>query len=324
MELKYSEFKNGILVGDLRPIYVFEGDDAYFLNNGAELLKSKSVSQPELNYAEFSGEKLSCQELLASLESYPFMSDIRLTLVREFYPDKKFFDEGLKNYLENPLQESVLAIVNTEKCEALKKYPSVTIVNCYKADEQICAKWIKAECERNGVKIDGECAQLVASYCLSNMARIENETKKLIAYASKSGVIDKSAVCDLVTPDAEHKIYEMTDLIGRKKIGAAVSMINEMLKKGETPQRLLVSVYNYFRRLLHVAISDKTVGELASALKIKEFAVKKAKEQARMFKPKCLKKAVDSLIDIDYKSKSGLIDINEGLWITLFGIMTEN
>lgn len=324
MELKYTEFKNRLLAGEYSSIYLLEGEDGYFISSGINLIKTKLVSEPELNFAELNGEKLTSAELMSSLESYPFMSDRRVTLVREFYPDKNFINEGLKYYLQDPLPESVLVIANLKKHEAFTKYPAVTVVNCGKADESACANFVKAQCELNAVKIDGECARLIANYCLADMMRIEKEVEKLIAFAGKGGVIDKTAINDLVSRDTEYKIYEMTDCIGRKKISDAISIINDMLKRGEPPQRLIISVYNYFRRLLHIAISDKQSGELASIFKIKEFAVKKAKEQAKMFTPKSLKRAVDILGDIDYKSKSGLIEINEGMWLALFTIMTES
>lgn len=324
MELKYTEFKNRLLAGESYPIYLFQGEEGYFINNGINLIKEKLVSEPSLNFAELNGEKLTCSELLSSLESYPFMSDKRVTLVKEFYPDKNFFNEGLKYYLEDPLSESILVIANTKKHDALLKYSSVTVVNCAKADESACVMWIKAECLKQGVNIDGERAKLIATYCLADMMRIEKEIEKLVAFVGKGGTIDEVTINDLVSRDADYKIYQMTEYIANKKISLALSVIEDMLKKGEPPQLLIISIYKHFRRLLHIAISDKTTGELASIFKIKEYAVSKAKEQAKLFKPKALKKAVDMLCEIDYKSKSGQIDINEGLWLALFNIMTEN
>ena len=72
-----------------------------------------------------------------------------------------------------------------------------------------------------------------------------------------------------------------------------------------------------------MAISNGTNAEVASLLGIKEFAVKKAKEQANMFKKRSLKNAVDYLTDVDYKVKSGQINVDEGMWLSLFKIINE-
>jgi hypothetical protein len=208
------------------------------------------------------------------------LSRKRLTVVREFYPKQEVFKNGLKGYLENPSEVGVLAILNEKPCEALKKFSSVCVVDCKKADPTLLVKWIKAECSRDGVNIDGEAAKTLAEYCLSDMTRIENETHKLMAYVGNGGLVTVKEVNDMVAKDTEHKIYEMTDFIAKKKFDQALDVIRDMMSKGETAQRILASVYNYFRRLLHAGISGKTPAELAEGLGIKEYPAKKLIEQS--------------------------------------------
>jgi DNA polymerase-3 subunit delta len=320
--LKYTEFKNGLIGGDEYPVYLFEGEDAFFRERGLALIKKQFVTEPELNVALFNSE-VGVQELLSSLDGYPFLSKKRLTVVREFYPKQDFFKNGLKGYLENPSEFGVLAILNEKPCEPLKKFDSVCVVDCKKADPTLLLKWIKSECSRENVYIDGEAAKTLAEYCLSDMTRIENETHKLMAYAGNGGSISVSDVDQMVAKDTEHKIYEMTDYIAKKKFDLALDVIRDMMSKGETAQRILSSVYNYFRRLLHAGISGKTASELAEGLGIKEYPAKKLIEQSAMFKKRALKSAVDRLTDADFKIKSGKADVNEQMWLTVFAIMIE-
>ncbi|MBQ8427042.1 MAG: DNA polymerase III subunit delta [Clostridia bacterium] len=321
--MKYTEFKNGLESGHSFSVYLFEGEDAYFRERGLSLLKSKFVSEPSLNYVSFNND-VSVGELLTSLDGFPFMSEKRLTVVKEFYPKSDFIKQGLGNFLDNPNPASMLVILNEKPCEQLKKYPSVCVVDCSKQDASLLVRWIKAECGRAETTIDGETAKLLAEYCLMDMTRIETETNKLISYVGANGVIDKRIVDEMVVKDTEYKIYELTDYIGKKKYDLALAVIKDMLSKGETMQRIIVYVYNYYRRLLLSAISDKTVAELSTAFGIKEYAARKTKEQSAMFKKRALKNAVDALTDADYKIKSGLNDANEMAWITIFKIMTEN
>ena len=72
-----------------------------------------------------------------------------------------------------------------------------------------------------------------------------------------------------------------------------------------------------------MAISAKTDAELAQMLGIKDFAVKKAKAQASKFSKRALKKAVDALYDTDYLIKSGAVDADSRIWLTIFSIMVE-
>lgn len=320
--MNYTEFKNRLESGESFSVYLFEGEDVFFRERGLKLLKNKFVENPELNLVVLDGEP-SVGDLTASLNGYPFMSNKRMTVVKEFYPKQEYFKNGLKDYLENPSDCSILAVLNEKPCEALKKYSSVAVVDCSKADSSLLIKWIKAECGRADVAISGETAKILSEYCSSDMTRIETETNKLIAYVGAGGTVDTEVVDAMVARDIEYKIYELTDYIGRKKFDKAFSIITDMTAKNEPPQRILVSVYNYFRKLLLAAISGKTSAELAKLFGVKEFAARKTKEQAAMFKKRSLKSAVDLLTDYDYKIKSGQIDADSAMWISVFKIMTD-
>ena len=320
--MNYTEFKNGLDEGKLFPIYLFEGEDSFFRERGLVLLKARYLQEPDLNYATFWGEKLNDNELLSSLTAFPFMSQKRITLLREYYPKSNSISVELKKYFENPIEDSIFVIINEKPSETLKKLTNVCIVDCKKADSSIISRYVKGKCAQSGVTIDLEHAIILAEYCLNDMTRVENETEKLISYAFTKKSISLEDLELLVTKDTEYKIYELTDYIGKKDFDKALLVINELLNKGETLQKLLIAIYNYFRRLLHIAISGKTDSQLAEAFSIKEFAVKKARNQANAFKKKSLKQAVDILADTDYLIKSGVADGTDRIWYSIFTVIT--
>ncbi len=320
--LKYTEFKSAVGEGNVSPVYLFEGEDAFFRERGFSLLLNKFVSEPELNLVALPAD-CSVDQLVTSLNGYPFMSQKRMTVIRDFYPKQDFISGGLKEYLLNPSEFSILVILNEKSCETLKKYDSVCVVDCSKADASLLVKWIKAECDKNFVKIDGETAKLIVDYCLSDMNRIQTETEKLCFYVGKDNAITKTEVDEMVSRSSDYKIYEMTDYIAKKQFDLAILVIKEMLSKGESAQMVISSVYNYFRRLLHASISNKDATELAKCFNIKEYPAKKLLEQAKKFKKRALKSAVDALTDADFRIKSGRNDADEMMWLTVFKIMTD-
>ena len=319
----FSELKKSLNNGERYSAYLIEGEEGYFRALALDTLKNSLVKEPSLNVTTFEGAALDISEAVASLGAFPFLSEYRMTVIKEFYPTAAALKGGLKDFLENPIKSSVLVIVNEKPNEVLKKFGSVCVVECKTADVSVIALWLKATVNAAHVKIeDGICSE-IAEYCLSDMTRVKNETEKLIAYAGDGGEIDESAVELLVYRGTEYKIYEMTDYIAKRKFDLAIGVINDMLGKGDTHARIISSVYNYFRRLLFVAISDKTPAETGALLGIKEFAVKKAKQQASAFSVRALKNAVDRLTDADYAAKSGKFNAEDLTWINIFKIMTE-
>ncbi|MBR0189209.1 MAG: DNA polymerase III subunit delta [Clostridia bacterium] len=319
----FSELKKSLNSGERFSVYLIEGEEGYFRALSLDTLKNALVKEPSLNVATFDGAALDISDALASLNALPFLSEYRMTVIKEFYPTAAAIKGGLKDFLEHPVKSSVLVIVNEKPHEVFKKFGSVCTVECKTADVSVISRWIKATVNAAGVKIsDGLCAE-IAEYCLSDMTRVKNETEKLIAYAGNGGEIDETAVDFLVNRGTEYKIYEMTDYIAKRKFDDAIGVINDMLAKGDTYGRIISSVYNYFRRLLFVAISDKSPAETGALLGIKEFAVKKAKQQAQAFNVRALKNTVDRLVDADYAVKSGRANADDLMWINIFKIMTE-
>lgn len=319
--MKYTELRKS-LENNVFSVYLFEGEDAFFRKKAIEQIEKKFVSEKSLNYVSYSGDDFDFDEFLSSINMLPFMSDKRVTVITEFYPDKKQL-EKLNLFFENPQKEDILLISNEKVCESLKKSTNVCVVDCSKADEQTISKWIVATCKGRGVEITAGASKQICEYCLLDMTRIESEVQKMCDYVGIDGIIDETVVDQMVTKDTEFKIYEMTEAIGNKKTDEALLIIKKLLSHGETLQRLVVSMYSYYRRLLHIAISKESDSELSKRLAIKEYAVQKTRSQAKKFKVTLLKKAVDLLSDVDYRFKSGITDIDSAFYLSLFKIMLE-
>ena len=316
--MKFTDFKRETESGEEYGVYLFEGEETFFSRRGIALLKSKFLTEEDLNFAEFGGDDY--LGALTSLNSLPFMGEKRITLIKEFYPDAKTV-KLFSPFFENPPKDAMFIIANEKPCDALKKYASVAVIECVKAKPYEIAKWIKAECNAAGVNIDG-AAELIAEYCLSDMTRVYNETEKMIAFAGRGGTITEEDVKEMVFKDADYEIFRMTDFIARKAFTEAITVVKDMLEKENAPNKLIFSIYKYFRRLLHARISDMGDEDMAKVFGVKITAIKKIKEQAKKFSPRALKKTVDYLADADYEIKCGLKNADDTLWISVFKIMT--
>lgn len=290
--MKYIELKKFIEENGASPIYVFEGEENYFHVKGEEMLRAKFVQEPTLDYATFDGNTLKGEKikgLLDALRAIPFISEKRFVRVTEFFPTEKDFDGYLKGYFENPAPDSILLIVNTGKGKAgtvnWQKKPNVTYVDCGRSDEETIKKWIYLTCKKEGVYADGIVCGKLAGYCLFDMARISKETEKLLTYCKGTG---KEKWTDemvdlLVYPDAEYKIFELANALSRKNYSSYIKISKELLSHGFNETTLLSSLVSYFKGIYEVSVSRGSDREIALALGMKEYSVKKNREQARSF-----------------------------------------
>ena len=320
--MRLAEFKSQIDSKNSCIFCLFYGEETPLAEEGLKYLVDKYVSQPSLNLAKFSDEGVDVETVLASLEIFPFMDEKRITVVKEFYPKEEQLKK-LKNYVANANTTSVLVVINKKKYDPLSKISGATLIECERQTSQALARYIKAKCQEQGVEIDLENAKTIAENCLCDLTLINNEVEKLCAYSHDEGVITKDEIDLLCVKGQDSKIYQMTDYIARKQFDKALSIIDEMLSRGETPQRIINSIFNYFRRLLHVSISDLSDAELSRIFEVKESAIKITRQQSEKFKRKALKQAVDNIIDADFRYKSGKANVDQEMWLTIFNIMIK-
>ncbi len=287
--MKYVDFKKFTEDNGAQPIYLFEGEEVYFREKGEGMLKTRFVQDTTLDFAAFEGGSLKGEKikgLIDAVNSFPFISEKRLVRVSEFYPTEKEYDAFLKKTFENPPTDSILLIVNSGKGKAgtaaLSKKPNVTVVDCGRADEETIKRWIYLTCKRAGVYADGITCGKLASYCIFDMSRIAMETEKLLGYCAATGLekLTDETVDSLVYPDAEYKKYELANALSRKNYAAFNRILKELSTRGFNETELLSSLASHFKTLYDVALSRGTDKEVALALGLKEYSVKKSREQA--------------------------------------------
>lgn len=281
--MKYTELKSSIAEG-AKPIYLLEGDDAYFRMKGEEQIKSAFLEMPELNFTSFDGEALKgsgISALISAVKNYPFMAEKRVVKVSEFYPTESEYENYLKELFENFPSSSLLIIVNTgaKKGVDLKRKHAVTFVDCGKADVDTVSKWVYITLRRAGINTTTACCECVAEYCLCDMARVSVEVQKLIDY-KKEGTLTREEVDELVFKDADYRIYELTGAAARRDFTKFCEIADELQKKAGDEVFLLNGLFNYFKNLLTILSSRESDSELSKLLKMKEYGVKKSREQA--------------------------------------------
>ena len=233
--MKFTQLKEDLKAG-ARPIYLIEGDDAYFRIKAEEQIKAAFLQNAELNFSTFDGAQYKGQaltEITSALSAFPFMSDKRIVKISEFYPAESDFERYLKPLFENFPETTVLLIVNsqTKKGVDLKRRKSVTFVDCNKSDRETVAKWAYITMKRAGVSSSVEACEAIADYCLCDMSRVSKEVEKLIA-CGKEGMITKTDVDGLVYKDADFRVYQMTGAVARRDYSAFAEIYSDLLGKG--------------------------------------------------------------------------------------------
>ncbi len=288
--MKYVALKEHIASQGVQPIYLLEGEEGYFRAGGSEMIFQALRPDKTLDYSSFDGSVLKgekIKELVSALLAFPFLSEKRLVRVSEFYPTEKEFDAYLKGVFENPPKTSTLLIVNSGKGKkehaVLSKKQNVTIVECKKAEKEMICKWIVVTAKRAGIYVDGVTAGRICAYCNLDMSRVSKEVEKLISYLAHKGEkrITDDLVEEMVSPDIEYSVFQLSDALSAKNYNGFLKIAKELMQKGSDEISLLTTLAFHFRDVYDVSLAKGTEKEVALALNMHEFVVKKSRALAQ-------------------------------------------
>ncbi len=184
----------------------------------------------------------------------------------------------------------------------------------YQKPAQIQAR-IKAITNAYKVNIDNPTLSYFIECCGTDMQDLINEIRKLIEYEGSGGTITKNDIDNLSIKKIESIIFDLTDSLGKKNTKVAIEVLRNLILAKEPVQKILITLYNHFKKLYLVKLALKNNKDIIYALDLKPnqtFLVNKYKMQAGYFKTSEIRRILKELCDLDYKYKIGLIDLDVG------------
>lgn len=324
-----KELKNN----NLNSLYLLYGEELFLLETSLKKIKNLFGNCIKgINFISI--DETNINELIEDLETPAFGYEKKLIIVRNTGLFKKEgkrknaelakTKEKITQYLEeniNTIKESVVLVFVEEEAEA-KQEIYITIdqlgVVCkfdFQKPIQI-EKRIKAICNGYKVKIDDSTLRYFIECCGTNMQDLINEIRKLIEYAGENAKIKKEDIDKLTIKKLESIIFDLTDNLGKKDIAKALHVLKNLIYAKEPVQKILITLYNHFKKLYFTKLAQRYNKDITICLNLKPnqtFLVNKYKIQAKYFQEKELRDILQSLIDLDYNYKNGLIDLQVGL-----------
>ena len=318
---------------NLKSLYLLYGEELFLLETSLKKIKKLfGECVKGINYIAI--DDTNYNQLIANIETPSFGYEKKLIIAKNTGLLKKEgkrknielakVKENLAKYLEENIniinQSVVLVFVEDDVDARLKLYKTIEKLGTicrfdYQKPIQI-EKRIKAICDGYRVKIDNNTLKYFIECCGTNMQDLINEIRKLIEYAGKEGQIKKEDIDKLSIKKLESVIFDLTDSLGKKEIGKSLDVLKNLIYAKEPLQKILITLYNHFKRLYLTKLSLKFGKDIVSSLNLKPnqtFLVNKYKMQANYFQEKELRNILQNLIDLDYQYKNGLIDLQIGL-----------
>ncbi len=317
----------------LNSMYLLYGEELFLLETSLKKIRSLfGETIKGINYILIDDTNIN--ELIQDMETPAFGYEKKLIIARNTGIFKKEgkrknselakLKEKINDYIEKNIdminESLVLVFVEEEADSKQKLYKTIDKLGTvckfdYQKPMQIEAR-LKAICNGYKVQIDNQSLRYFIEVCGTNMQDLINEIRKLIEYAGENGKIEKADIDKLTIKKLESIIFDLTDNLGKKDISKALEVLHNLIYSKEPLQKILITLYNHFKKLYFTKVAMNNNKDMVTSLGLKPnqtFLVNKYKTQARYFKTRELKEILQSLRDLDYNYKNGLIDLQVGM-----------
>ncbi len=327
--MDYDAFFQELKRGEIRQLYLFEGEEEYTKESALSALREKAVDQALAAINEHILLDPKPEEIITACETLPAFSPRRLVIVKDYSPLTRAVkaggeeaakpakgrgtDSGLEGYLDRLPEYICLVFYVRGQAGGARKLvkklkDSGGWVSFERLDRGRLIKWIARELKDYGKQIDRATAEQLLFACGDEMLVLKNELGKLAAHAGEREAVTAEDVQAAATKSAEYRIFDLADRVAGGRAAEALALLGEMLAAGERRLMLMSLLQRQYRQLFFVKIMTEDgqgPGAIAARLGLPAFVARRLGEMVRGQSLDSLKEGYMLCVDQEFLVKSG-------------------
>lgn len=315
--------------GNVQPVYLFSGSEKLLMEEAVRKVGALVVepATKSFNFNAFQGSETTADAIIEVAQTMPMMARWRFIIVNDVEKLSSAELDKLSKYIKAP-SPSTCMILTAEKPDMRKglfqalKASTIQFAPMY---ENQLPQWIRKEAESKGKKIAPDAAQYLAEMIGSDLLRLRNELEKAALYSGDRKEITVQDVEAVSTKSKLKSIFDLTDAVGGRDAGKAITALGDLLSNGENGVYILYMITRHLRQVWKVKeLMDSGIkgDAMAKAAGIHPFVLKGIMGQIKRFSKEDLREAFSQLLEADSSLKSGILTdrlVLERLLLTLAG-----
>ncbi|MBU6392071.1 MAG: DNA polymerase III subunit delta [Planctomycetes bacterium] len=309
------QFKSSVGKGTPLPIYVFSGDEEFFIHEALSAVKAhllRGNDSTTMALIEFNGNETPAGVIFGELRTMPFFtSSNKLVVVEEADNFVEKNRQILEKYLHTPASHANLVLVCNNWDKRMKLAGLVDkvgiSVECKKLKDHLLQNWVCTRSKHYNKTIHVMAAQRLIEDVGNNLAIMDKHLEKLSIYVGEKPTIDEKDVDVLVGVDRNRTVFELTDSVAQKDVASALKIIDQLLTHGEESVKIIGLLDWQIKRLWRakqILNQGENEHKVASELQVKPFFAKRFFEQVNLYTEEDLAKKHALLLETDVKSKT--------------------
>jgi len=310
-----QQFFSEIKKGAFSPVYVFAGEDPYDHDEALKVLENALSADP-LNREVFFGNESKAEDVIIASETLPFLGERRLIIVKNAQKIRAGDAQKLAEFLRLPVDSTCLVLLwqdriakDTKRKEIFEAAEqSGSIVEFKRHYDNELPAWISKKAAERGKRIDLAASQFLSQESGSTLLDLSNEIEKLALFTGKN---DKITVEDVEAVSGHTKtanLYRLGEALEMKDLRSSLEVVEDLLREGEEPVRILFGIYRAIRRILLAKslLDEEKAGqmEVRQVLKLNNFYDRNFFQNLRQFSLAELEKSIELLAEADLELKT--------------------
>jgi len=264
--MDYAAFVQAAGRGQPPPIALLHGPDPQLLDDALAAATRglfRAAGEAALGREVFEGAEASVDDVVRSASTLPFMTGMRLVIVRRGQALPVKGADALAAYARDPNPSSCLLLLADESLAAsrdrradhwlLTAVPPAAVVTLPTREGRSAETWLRQRAAAEGLTVSDEAARLLVQWVGDDGASLLGEARK----AALAGGSDNAAVGvkEVTAVVGEHRlsgVFDLTRAVQRREVGVALRTLDRLLAT-EEPMRLLALLTADVRATLTVA-----------------------------------------------------------------------
>ncbi len=260
--LSVSQLNRALERGDLRPVYLIAGEEAFLRRKAIDAIVAAVVGEEadDLALERIDGVSTPLPAVLDAARSLPLFlpaadRPVRVVLVSPFDPGSKADGDLLGEYLKDPVEATCLVFeapsLDARRAAAKLLVTQATKVQCDPpAREADVRRWVENSARSRGFDIAPDAVAYVIEMVGLDLQQLHQELEKVELFAAGGERLEARDLEDLLGRSREHSVFELTDALIAGRADVALRVLNRLLDDGEEPVRILAMVSWVIRQLI--------------------------------------------------------------------------
>lgn len=314
--MDYALFLREVQRGNVPPIALLHGSEPHLLDEALAYVTRALFQDPSL--LALSRELLDAREttieaIVCSALTLPYGSPCRLVVVKNAQALVAKQAEALAEYLQAPNPSARLLFLASEPLPSShwlpKALPPSAVIALPRLTGPGLIAWLQREAREHGYELTEAAVRLLVRWVGEDLSALAGELEKACLFAGPTTrSIGEEEVRQVVGEHRIRKTFELADAIERRQIGAALSLLDQLLAAGEEPLAILGALTRQVRTTWQVKEwlrAGKSGEEIARLLRRPPFAVETLAAVATSQSPAALTRALARCWEAERRLKSG-------------------